>query len=324
MKQLFNFKRLDSRGMSHLLLPMVVVMALAVGGTYMLVSSHANPATNLTAASSAAPSAKALKKVKKGYIVVYSANGTYKKIKLSLRSPQAGRQYNCGGVTNAHSSKTISIPSNTTGKPILCLSTGDTARYNLSFVKSDGSLDTQGVDVDAGYCTLVHPSDDQATNPNAKVAVNSKGNCTSPVENVTKKDVTMRVLVTKDKKTGAVKAGSKQLSGFVELKGSFGLSRVMCTGSLNLAIVRDDGDVAVSSLSLPIKYTSQKIGKGISAGYCVAKFANVNGAGHILPGHAYTVSAHFNGNNYLNAVDASQSVPPIPAAKASNGGTAAH
>src|SRR4051812_42547541 len=43
-------KKLDSRGISHLLVPIMVVVLLAVAGTFVLVSTHANPANATTAA----------------------------------------------------------------------------------------------------------------------------------------------------------------------------------------------------------------------------------------------------------------------------------
>jgi hypothetical protein len=58
--KLFNIRRLNNRGVSHIALPVLAVLMVGVVGTYMMVSSSAN---------SAAPKAKAAK-VKDGRIKV--------------------------------------------------------------------------------------------------------------------------------------------------------------------------------------------------------------------------------------------------------------
>lgn len=53
-KSLRSIKPLNSRGISHLLVPLLVVVTVAVGGTYMLVASHADPPCSKRAQTSGA------------------------------------------------------------------------------------------------------------------------------------------------------------------------------------------------------------------------------------------------------------------------------
>ena len=296
-----SLKRLDSRGAGHLLLPLVVVMALAVGGTYMMVASHANPATNLAAAKvTKTPKYKPVTG-KKGYLVIYSEQGSYAKAKITLtKNPGSTEYYTCAGINKNKTETTVGLTKSR--KQLPCTSTHDVAKYNVSFAKdrkSNGYGPVQGVDVDAGYCTLVYPDPTKSV----KVA-QTNGKCPTAPDNVTKQDVSMRTLLTVSKNKKAIG------STYIEVKPVNGASKQMCTGSLKLTVTREDGAVAKSTPSYPLKFVGSNAN---GAAYCTAHFSTLTAGNFVKPGHTYTVTAYFPGNVYLNGGSSTSSIA-IPAA----------
>lgn len=119
-KKPFKLRSLNSKGVSHLLVPLLVVVTLAVGGTFMLVSSHANNSgvlgqqtTNTGGTEAKTGSTKKPKKSKidpnTSKLVVFSASGTYKSFKvLSGPSAEKATAAKCGVSPLAGKDKTIS------------------------------------------------------------------------------------------------------------------------------------------------------------------------------------------------------------------------
>jgi hypothetical protein len=318
MKQLFKLKRLDSRGVSHLLLPMVVVMALAVGGTYMLVASRANP-VDLSAAAVKKPVANK----KTGYLVVYNSDGVTESAKAKVTASgtnSPGKSFACKGVSQANPVIRFNKSGN---KVLVCSPTDNTAKYNISYSNAGGSYNAPfAVDVDAGYCTMVYPNPSMT----AKVLLAKGNRCPSVPAAIVKKDVGVRVLLDTPKK------GAKKLSGFVEISpGGQPVSKNWCSGSLALNVLDANG-ATVSSNTYAVKYvgsgtpSAKKFHNGVS--YCVVKFTSA-GSGKLKAGQSYSASAHYSGDAYFNPSDGSSAVVALPAAvvkaKANaNGGTTAN
>jgi hypothetical protein len=302
MKLTSLFKRLDQRGAGHLLLPLVVVAALAIGGTYMLVASHANPASNLAAIKTKNTPAKSKLT---GWLVVYNSDGVseYKKAKISSSGTQSPKgSFSCNGIN-----RTISFGS-TGNKLLTCKGTNNTAKYNVAYSTANGGFNSSfAVDVDPGFCTLVYPNPAMT----AKVRPNSKNVCPQAPATIVKKDVSVRLLL------NTPKAGAKSVSGFAEVSpGGAPVNKKWCSGSVQLTFIDSSGANAGGNYSFPIKYVAGSAAKGSHNGisYCVAKFGSA-GRGKLKAGQSYTVYAHFSGGAYFNPADGSSSIT-MPAAKA--------
>jgi hypothetical protein len=94
-------KKLDSRGISHLLIPIMVVVLLAVAGTFVLVSTHANPANATTAAIK--------KKATTGTIIIKVASQSKKCMQRAAGSGQAALE-KCPPITDKSTHILVAAP----------------------------------------------------------------------------------------------------------------------------------------------------------------------------------------------------------------------
>ncbi len=309
--KLFRTRKLNQRGVSHLLIPLLVVVLVAVGGVYALVASHADSLNKKTTST------------KKGVLVIYSQQGKYQSAKVQLvGTPPKG--VNCGGALNANGFVEVKLPALKNGKAapkkVNCAPVSGTGAYEIFYGASKQASGPQhydyangpmvSVDVDAGYCTIVHTDASQIR----KVKYDGK-KCEDNLdkdEPIQKLNVSMRVLPDK------IAAGKKKITGYVDLRvPSWNLQREQCAGSVT--ITYSNGGATASQVKAPIKYTqSEKWNEG--NGYCVAVLnLATSGAG------TWKIDASFPGNTYLNSntATATATVAKAAAANNGNGGTAA-
>jgi len=75
MKFLTSLKRLDARGISHIIVPMFVLVGTAIAGSYMMVVSHADSLSDRLSAKQTLQSGKSLVSQDKGMKLAMQADG---------------------------------------------------------------------------------------------------------------------------------------------------------------------------------------------------------------------------------------------------------
>lgn len=301
--------KLNNRGISHVIVPLVVVVGLAVAGTYSVVASHAASKTKDQTLSSAKP-----KHVKTGYLVVYNG-GNHDNVKITLVNADK-KDYKCGGSFNndnylvKHFSnngyRAVGTTKVFTYKPmkLKCSPIHGDSSYRIAFSINDNYGEGyQAVDVDAGYCTIVHPD----ASLTRKVQVDAKGSCgtelkaedaaakATPVEKI---GTSVSVLVDKNIKL------KKGLSGYIAVGDpNKAVTKNMCTGQVNVSVNSPvNPSVAIASTNLPLKFY-QPVATGphkewIQPGkaICVAKMTHIFKS---LDAGTYVVTATEAGTNFF-------------------------
>jgi hypothetical protein len=304
MKLLQTFKKmrgLNSRGISHLVLPLAIVMLVGVTGTYMLVGSKA--ATNKTGGFSADSASKIEKPgKKKGYLLVYSQKGRYEQVSIRIagaHDPNTYKTHKCGGSFN-NSNHSVHKKFKSSGKKfpplkITCSAVGESALYEVYFGKNNKFIeDYTAVDVDEGYCT--HVFRDASLVKKSPVDKNT-GTCQHLPDPVTKYDLDMRVLpqLTKNKKAlkGFVELALREHADPTDPMKITGLNKHECVGEIHVTI---GGSSEELDYDLPIKFV-----KGKKGGYCIASLnQRFTGGGKLLSPGVTTVKADFSGSVYFN------------------------
>jgi uncharacterized FlaG/YvyC family protein len=291
----FPGRRLDSRGVSHLLLPLLLVVGVAVVGTFMLVTSHANPSDATAAVAKKSPSV--------GYIMLYNANDAtnlHKTVKVT-----ASGSVKCAGVkpTGVVSLRTDLLPHS-----LRCqITSSGNEKYNIAYdsISNPGTYNQSfAVDVDKNMCTEVFPDQSKT----AKVAIKNN-KCPAEVREAVKISPNFRVLPNDFKK------GTKRITGFADMYASgVGFGKNVCTGSVNIAVTDKSTGQVVSQHSYPVRYvpgnaaSAQKYHGGQS--YCVATFNNL-ATGKLTATKTYVLQADFSGSSWLNPVSASAETKPV-------------
>jgi hypothetical protein len=296
---------LGSRGIAHFLAPLVLVLLVGIGGTYLLVASHADAKTGGTEAKTA----PAGKKAKTGYLVLYGASDADQ---VKIVASNVDKTVKCGGTLTAAKSsvvKKINTPKNAKTTPRLkfaCTPVNGNGQYQVYFGKDNKFTTARYValDVDAGYCVIVHPTvaGDTSQQQVRKVSAGSNSSCNvkDPAPAV-KLTPTLRVLP----------AYGNEKNSYVELAvPGKDLVKGACTGQVSVHYEKD-GKTATYRNAL--KYTKPK---GIDNGYCVASItkdlASLTKAKTKADlDKTYTVNASFAGSVYFNSATASATVKPI-------------
>lgn len=275
-------RRLNSAGVSHLLLPLVAVLVIAVAGTFAAVANRASDTATVdeTALTAAANNSKP-----KSYMLVYGEDGRYTHANIKLLG--TSEPHKCGKKLAENASVTKKIPKSRPLK-LSCAPVGDGGKYEVTFMKSktvSSKSPTVTVDIDSEYCTYVH----RDTTKIRKVPVAANGSCDAPdVDTATQVATDLRVLPKMD-------ANKKSFKGYVEISASEGLTKAQCTGQVSVAIT---GPRKVD-YNIPVKYSKAKAGENKGEGYCVAKLKKYR----LAAGDVATVSATFKGTKHLGASD---------------------
>ena len=272
-----SLKKMNNQGISHFLVPLVIVMILAVGGVYAMVSSSAQSGDKNKSS-----------KPKPGYMLVYSEQGRLNKVHILLQSSgdYKGTASNCGGNVKTGVVKKLNAK-----KPvkIKCDAIGGDASYYVGFYQDATYVSQTSVDIDSGYCTLVHPNGSQR-----KVQLVG-GKCKDQdADNVTPVNVAVRVLpqLSKDQSS---------YTGYVEVSTpGRSVTKAQCVGQVDLGISLASDPYHVSLSFLPLKYTKPK---GGGNAYCAAKIKKQKPA----PG-TYKVEATVKQGKYFNTASASANV----------------
>lgn len=288
-------KPLGARGAIHLAAPLLVVVLIAVVGTFFLVSSNANrlQSTDKTTSSQG-------KKVKKGYILAYSQEGRFNQVKI-VASNTSAKGYKCGSFTFDENRKSTirRLPKGEQAKKgvplkIACTPTQDVGHYKLYFGK-DGFFKEDNpvpVDVDSEICSLVHFDPTQVRKINAE-----KGNCKPSGEQDTPKklDASIRVLPQLSK-------NKKSIAGFVEISvPAEGVTKAQCSGTVMVTFwqVTPTAEAKKGPFAHTVKFVKANPAKNLK-GYCVAGLSGDNLKGYVNPGGTYDVVASYKGSKFFN------------------------
>jgi hypothetical protein len=307
-----NIKRLNSQGISHLLVPLVVALVVGVGGTYMLVASHADPIRDSGPGGTAAPSDLNMQVVPEAGAV--AANGD-KSIagRVNLRAVDSS-----GGHVSLSRSMCTGKVKVTYGGPDVITT------YRLRFVAPKKAPQ------DYGYCTAILGSTlsvEVKSGRTVHITADFKGNkylkdkkATTDFVMPGRQDMTVTVLpeLSKDKKS---------ITGVVEVKPSAGgyFSKTQCLREANNpATHKSQGPLIVTyqlhpivpGNILPKMPTAQSLkyvipgNDAASAPYCIGKIS-LHG---VKPGQTYTVTANLTATPYMaaNQARAEFTVPIYP------------
>lgn len=299
---------LGSRGIAHYLAPLIIVVLVGIVGTYLVVASHADATTSsnggVTANTTTTGNANT------GYMVIYTNAGQYNAVKVSLHGGPAGT-YHCGAnLTSKNNYTYVRLFSNNASRgKFACTPISGQQSYDFVYDSagrnSKFTNDYISVDIDKGYCTLVHPDPSKIR----KVAAGANGHCESdadtPVQQATESRNVMGL--SKDKKS---------LTGYIEVyrPGSphQSVTKKECTGEVKLKIVKKLKNSSPSYwFANPLKYVGAT---KTNPSYCVAVGPQSNAihAGFMQSGDTFTVQSSFPGNAYLAPTAAADVTVKIP------------
>jgi hypothetical protein len=217
-------------------------------------------------------------------VQIYLASGEIKDTAAFFKT------HKCGGKFTEKNKYTITKKlKGTKALKISCSAIGAESSYQVKYVGSESNL--IGVDIDSGFCTMVHP--DASKIRKAKL---ESGKCAKATDEP-KKDVSIRVLPgLKNKKIG----------GFVEVRvpnpensaNNLPVAKTDCTGQVRVSINVEGVEKAHSVY--PLKYVGgSKASKGA---YCIAKINSRGIGGFKLQDNTlYLLKADFKGNASFNA-----------------------
>jgi len=327
MRLLSKFTKLDSRGVSHLLLPLLVVAAVGVVGAYMVVGSHADAKPKKNTAKAASSTFKP--NPKRGFIVIFNDNTTVvaKDAWVKVQNTTA-KDHTCSGSGLSKSAgaqqfgsdfavklKTIKANSKTTfATPIQCDPIGGSAFYTVNYgyysvgtatgvtvlnsAKTGASVvksASVNVNVNAGYCTFVHPGGQ------VRIVADNANGC-----NGTDGEVTTPIWPDTMALTGLANKG-KTITGYVDVRvANQDLGREACSGTV--AINASNGKHSVNQ-SRPMTFAKDKFNGG--NGRCVVKLSiplqknSGDWAGD------WTIKANLSNSPYLQPSSASDTVKVV-------------
>lgn len=311
MKLLKRLKSLDSRGISHIALPLLAAVLIAVAGSASLVASHANAASKKHTTNTKKSSIP-----KPGYLVIYSAGGQYNSVRIRLvGTPSFPHQCNTSITPTLDVIKPLPTPATPKNGgasaavkflKLGCSPVSNNGAYQITLGKNRNfnspHAPTATVDIDTGYCTLVHPGHNDL---DSKFQADAKGNCPG-ADTAVDPPIAINVVVNVKPK---VNTKTKSVTGYIEVKDASGddMTRAQCTGQITAQFTSVGSDKIVASGNLPLKYTKPASGSS----YCVAKLTKVT----LAPGN-YVEAGFENGTAYFNPGHGSAQVNiPVPVAK---------
>lgn len=310
-------KRLNARGISHIAVPLALMVLMAIGGTYMVVSNRTNSLASIAGTTGGTPAStakhkskpKPAKKVKpakkakpaKSFIVVYSEKGAYDSIKIHALNPSG--KLNCGGDVSSHD-VTKSLSKSSQGSKISCSPTTGNEAYYVYFGKNKKITNHYvAVNITAGYCTLVHAN--ASLMRQVPVQGSTCVGASSEADVPAKVDVTLNI---------GLKATKHGITGVVDLKTTNGddISRVECVGDFSVQhdLVYPGGSMAsYARRNYPWRFVSG------SPSYCQARITNLQ---NVKAGNTYQVDGYTTGNAYFNAANANPVTITVPKGNGTN------
>lgn len=300
-----KLRSLNSRGISHIILPLLIVVGIGVVGSFAVVSSHADDiAKNGNTVVGEQISGTKAAKTKKAALVVYGADKGYDRVRIRIIGADQ-KTHKCGGslaktgmVTKKLSQvKPKSATNVMPATKLTCDAVGGGAYYQVEFGDKKGyGKDVVTTDVDGGYCSIIYP----AANKNTKTAL-SGGKCAeAPNQGKIEAQAATMTIAPKVSKKGVFQGGEIA----IKVAGK-DLTRVQCTGSLHFSI-SPSSEKASSPFNsdLPLSYNSgSKSGKD----YCHASLLSLVKTLKAKPG-TYLTSATLNNAPYFTAADVSGSI----------------
>lgn len=293
---------LDEKGIAHFFVPLLVVVLIAIVGTFMVVSSNANPISKKNAAAKKETASK----IGKGYLFVYGdGNSDYtgvqiQAVNMDTKAKSCGPAWKSGVIQKKFPEPKVAGGNwRVTPAKFNCSATNGTELYSVNYMKGKLLVATQiAVDIDAGYCTAVNTDGSQV-----KVKYNKKENACGSVnvKKITKATPSILVQPSSGSK-------GKKLTGWVSLIAP-AVTKKKCTGQVKVTVASASGVAATRNL--PLKYVNIKD----KPAYCVAKL-NISG---LKQNVNYNVRADFAGSIFFHPAANGANITLVKAAAASNG-----
>lgn len=300
-----NFNRLDSRGVSHIILPLSVIVLLAIGGTFMMVAK--NQSKDLSGATTAAKSVAigeiTAKAPGEGTLVLSSPRAQFSAAKI-LPVNSNSTKPTCKAPKDASGGYVVSFTKDKNGvskpKHVKCSAIGNAESYHVYYgVKVKGKFsarvggDYVAVDVDKNTCTVVRPKIPLNTSIVTKAEpVKKKCDATAGMSDAPT-PVAIEMRITQPSLTNS----KKSIKGYVEIKDASGssLSQAQCTsGNIVMTVTGKDakGAAVNTTAKLPLKYVANH-----NPTYCASNY-QINTKSHVAC-QEYTATAGYAGTEYL-------------------------
>jgi hypothetical protein len=294
-----HLNKLNSKGIAHVIVPMLVIVGVGIAGAGAMVATHA-----------------ASKKAPTGYLVVYSNGFTYQKVNINIVG-QSGKGKFCGStfdskgfatkdLTSAHYSNDIVRPTR-----FRCSATSGTGKYDITYINVAGGAPnvTVAVDVNANQCTIVHPNAALTALRDFK-----NGKCQSLPDDEDKAPIIpalIKVLPNPNKKA---------FSGYVAVvSDTTDLKKFQCTGSIKVTVTPTAAGSSSSSYDFPLKFVGKKTGGPHD--YCVATLTMPKTVSYTAG--EYLIAAQLSGSKFFTAAPASAKVTLVSHAAVSSPATSA-
>lgn len=303
LSRFLSNKKLDlgQQGIAHFVVPLLAVVLIAIVGTFMVVSSNANPVSKKNTASKKA----ATSKIGKGYLFVY---GDGDRIGVQIQAVSMDtKTHSCGGSwqngiikKKFPNAKVIGDKWQISPARLSCSATQGNEAYYVSFLNSGGAVEgnSVAVDIDAGYCTAVRADGSQV-----KVKYNKNEQACGKVNESKIVKATPSIVVQPSSSNNG-----KKLTGWVSLVAP-SITKKKCTGQVKVTI---SDPAVITSKNFPLKYVNVKN----RAPYCVAKL-NFSG---LKQNVNYNVRADFAGSIFFNPMANGANIT-LTKARAVNNGT---
>jgi len=282
----------------------VAAVLVAVAGSATVVASHANAAAKkhygpVQTTSPNDPIKKNKSAVPKpGYLVIYSARGQFNSVKIHLEgNPSFPHKCNSLITPSKDVIKTLPTPPlpKNGGAPVVvkflklsCSPVSNDGAYQLSFGEDKKFKHGASavVDIDSGYCTLVHPGHPEL---DSKFQAGANGSCPG-ADTAADTPVKIDVVVNAKPK---LNTKNDSVTGYIEVKAASGegMTRAQCTGQVTAKYTSVKYGTVAATKNLPLKYTKPASGPS----YCVAKLPKI-----IFAPDSFILHGIENGTAYFN------------------------
>lgn len=293
---------LGEKGIAHFFVPLLAIVLIAIVGTFMVVSSNANPISTKKSAAKKETASK----IGKGYLFVYGdGNSDYtgvqiQALNLDTKTQSCGPAWRSGVIQKKFPEPKVAGDNwRVTPAKFNCSATNGTELYSVNYMKGKTVVATNiAVDIDAGYCTAVNTDGSQV-----KVKYNKKENACGSVnvKKITKATPSILVKL-------ASSSNGKNITGWVDFQAP-AVTKRKCTGQFKITVASVSGVAATRNL--PLKYVNVKD----KPAYCVAKI-NISGLKQNVD---YNVRADFAGSIFFHPAANGANITLVKATAASNG-----
>jgi hypothetical protein len=241
----------------------------------------------------------ALSRPRPGYIMAYSQQGRYEKVRIR---PYTGADvafidaHSCSGRFSTPTSHNFRRLKKVGPRAIKCSRVTNSEMYVIQYGKGNfgeasyqpphGTSDVViQADIDEKRCTVIHPVTINTNfTPDLPTEVTSSAGCVAEPDTISKIDSTAAL-------TAAISKSKKYLAGTIDVRAVSGehLTKSMC-GNLTAVINYDASNNSYDRSSSPVRFKYKKITSATPA-RCLAKFTSRSVSPSLEKDVAYTVNA---------------------------------